>query len=99
TAIVKIDGVSDPGLAAELEANASAVDLGVLVAHGREADRVVRPRVFLVADADQRFLEQLDDRRKDLLTGQAGVLQVRRRSLADPRQGLGERDQTAVLDL
>src|SRR6185295_16025770 len=39
------------------------------------------------------------DRREDLVTRQAGVLQVRRRSLADPRQGLGERDQTAVLDL
>src|SRR4029453_19210718 len=46
----------DAVLAAELEADGRTVDPRVLVAHGGQAERLVVPRVLLVADANQRLL-------------------------------------------
>ena len=78
--LVKIDGVLDAALAAELEADARAVDLGVRIPHGRQPDRTVVAGIFFVADADERSLEQPDDRGENLLARQARPPQVAPRS-------------------
>ena len=68
-----VDRVLLAALAAEAEAQRRAVDLDVAVAQGGQAERVVGPRVLLVADADQRRLEQAHDRRQHLLARQAAA--------------------------
>ena len=60
------DGVRDAALAAELEPERRAVDRDVTAAKRREAEGVVLLRQLVAADADQRALEQPDDRRHHL---------------------------------
>ncbi len=86
-------------LAAELEAQLGVLDGDVVVAHRRQAERVVLPGVLLVADADQRLLQELDDRRQDLLARQAGPRQVAVSALADAGQRLPEGEHPLVLRL
>ncbi len=86
----------DLALAAEFEPHGRAVDLRVLLTQRREAERLVVPRILLVADANERLLEQLHDGGKDLFARQAGAAHVGGRARANARQGLSERDQAAV---
>ena len=86
-------------LAAELEAQGRAVDVDVLVAQGGQAEGVVLLGVLLVADADQRRLEELDDGRQHLLAPQAALRQVALDPLADLRQRVAEGDHAAELGL
>ena len=69
--VVEIDFVLDAALAAEREPDALALDFDVRVAQRRQAERAIRSRVLVVADANQRLLEQLHDRREHLLARQA----------------------------
>ncbi len=63
----------------------------VAIAHRRQADRPVGARVFLVADADQRLLEELHDRREHLVARKPAPCEVGGGAPADPRQRLGKR--------
>ena len=82
-AVVEVDRVLLAALAAELEPDASIRSTSTW-----RSRSVVRPnelfcsRVLVVADADQRLLEQLDDRREHLLARQAGQRAGRARSRA-----------------
>ena len=71
-----------------------ALDLRVAIAQGREAERLVEPGVLLVADPDERQLEQPDDRGQHLLAGQARAAEVRVDPLADRSAG-GRRRRTS----
>ena len=84
-------------LAVEPEPDPGAVDRRVAVAQRREAERLVEPGVLLVADPDQRQLEQPDDRRQHLLAGQARAAEVRVDALADRRQEPGEGEHPVEL--
>ena len=79
-AVAQADLVLLAGLAAEPEPDRGPVDRGVAVLERRQAERPVEPRVLVVADPDERQLEQPDDRRQDLLARQPGPGQVARRS-------------------
>src|SRR4029079_9775383 len=63
-------------LAAELELDARARDLHVAIAQRREAERIVRLRVALVADAKARRFEEAHEGGEHLLARQARALQV-----------------------
>ena len=93
----KPDLVGHAGLAAEPEADRGAANRRVTVAERRQPERAVQPGVLVVADPDQRQLEQADDRREDLLAGQARPAEVAVDLLADRRQRPGERDEPLVL--
>ena len=72
------------------------VHLDVRVAHRRQPERLVLFRVLVVADADERLLEQLHDRGEHLLARQVGRPEIPRRAPADRGQRLGEPDQAIV---
>src|SRR5439155_18702208 len=95
--VPQADAMLDPALAAEHEAHRRAVDRRVLFAHRRQAGRSILPRVFLVADANERLLEELDDSREHFLARQASAFQIGVGARADARQRARERDETAVL--
>ena len=63
-------------LAAEGEADGGALDLGVAVAQGGQAEGVVGARVLLVADADERGLQQPHHRGQHLLARQPLAAEV-----------------------
>src|SRR5262249_43971302 len=94
--VLKIDRMLHAALPAKLEPDGRALDLRVLVAHGRQADGTVLLRVLLVADANEGFFEQLDHRGKHLFTGEAPPFQVGVGPPADSGQGAGESDELAV---
>ena len=58
---------------------------GVAVAQRRQPERAVEPGVLVVADPDQGQLEQPDDRREDLLAGQARPARGPVAAVADAR--------------
>src|SRR3954468_31908 len=57
-------------LALEFEFQLAAIDRDMAVAQGRQAKTVVGLGVILIADADQRRLEQMHDDGENLLTRQ-----------------------------
>src|SRR5690606_4149398 len=92
-----IDVLLDAALAAELKADRIALQVDVLRAQRRQPKRLVDARVLLVADADQRRLQEPDDASQHLLAGQAAHAQVVVGALADDRQDGGEVHQMVVL--
>ena len=74
------DLVLAAGLAAEPEADRRAGHARVAGLEGRQAERAVEPRVLVVADPDERRLQEPDDRRQDLLARQTRRCKVRRRT-------------------
>ena len=62
------------------------------VTHGRQAERLVRPRVFGVPDTNQGPLEQLDDRSKNFFAGRP----ARRRSASVRRLIAGKARPNSV---
>ena len=89
-----------PGLAAlalELEAQLGALHLDVRVAQRGQAVAVVAARVVVVADADQRGLQQVHDGGQHLLARQAATRHVLRDALADGRQRPRELHHVLVL--
>src|SRR6267378_1627220 len=91
------DGVLDAALAAEAEAQHRAVDLQVPAAQRGEAVGAVLAHVFVVADADQRLVEEADDRGEDLAAAEILRSQVALEALAQPRQHLAEFEHAAEL--
>ena len=75
----------------------ATLDRRVPVAQGRQPERPVEPGVLVVADADQRQLEQADDGRQDLLARQAARGEVVVTAAPDPRQDLGEGEHALEL--
>jgi hypothetical protein len=64
--IANADLVLLAALAREAKPQLRAVDVHVPRAHGREPERAVGPRILLVADTDQRRLQQPHDGGQDL---------------------------------
>jgi len=64
--------------------------------HGREAERFVFARILFVADANERALEQLHDRRQDFFSRQTRQFQILRYSPSDFRQRFAEADYAIV---
>ena len=73
-----------------------ALEFHVRVAQRRQAVRAIRSRVLVVADANQRLLEQPDDRCEHLLARQALAAHVLGGPAADGRQRLREPDHAVV---
>jgi hypothetical protein len=91
--IVQGDVVRDTALASKLKVNTRAIHLGVAIAHGRQTERVVVASILVATNADQRFLEELDDGGQHLLAWQARPAQIRSRPFADSRERGRECDQ------
>ena len=83
--------------AAESEADRRTADGRVTVAQRRQPEGAVEARVLVVADPDERQLEEPDDGREDLLARHLRSRQVLVDSLADGRQCLGEGEEPLVL--
>ena len=86
-------------LAAELEAQLVPRHCHVTAPQRRQAERAVVACVLVVADADQRALEQPDHRCQHLVARQLGKVDVTLDTLADERQDLAERHHAAELRL
>ena len=71
--------------------------LDVAVLQRRQAERPIAARIFLVADAHERRLQQTGHCRQDLSPRQAGQPQVRGDTPAQRRQRLAEPDHARVL--
>src|SRR5437763_645066 len=76
-----------------------AADSYVPIPKGREPERAVEPRVFLVADAGKGELEEADDGREYLFARQPGPSEVCRDARADAREGPRELEQLRELAL
>src|SRR5437868_6923045 len=61
-----------------------------MIAHGRESERSVFPGVFLVANANQAYFQQLHHGGQHFVARQAGKLQVAGDPAANPGQRTGE---------
>src|SRR5262245_13276118 len=87
----------DAALAAEAESDPGAADSRMPVAQRCQAETAVGPGVFLVADADQGVLEQLDDGGEDFFAGRAATALVAPEPGPQPRQTPGEFNEPVVL--
>ena len=94
--VAERDVVELAGLAAKAEPDGGSVDPCVRGFERGEAERAVAARVFLVADADQRLLEQRDDGGDDLVEGQDRLGEIARDAPANQRQCRGERGHAVV---
>ena len=95
--IAERDVVELARLALEAEPDRRAGDSRVAVAQRRQAERLVVARVLVVADADQRLLEELHHGRHDLRARQAGRRDVGVGPAAQRRQRRGEIEDAVVL--
>ncbi len=86
-------------LAAELEAHGAALYLNVAIAQGGQPIGLVVAQVALVADADQRVVEQAHHQRHDFLSIKARAGQVHLQLRAQFWQGLGKGQHAPVLVL
>ncbi len=97
--VLEVDLVLDAVLAAEVEADRRAANLDVLVVHRRQPERMVVAGVLLVADANQRRLQQLDRGREHLLARQAALAQMTGDGATNLGQRFRERDDAFVFVL
>ena len=86
-------------LAAEGKAQHRARDLHVPVAQRSQPERPVLPRVFVVADPDQRLVEQKHHGGEDLPAAQVVPAQVALHPLAQERKDLAELEHAPELRL
>jgi len=82
---------------AKVERHSLAAHLYVMIPERRQAVRMIRPRVLVVADTDQRLLEQADDGGEDALAGERRPFHVGRHPAANARQRRAELDEMVVL--
>ena len=94
--VSKIYGMLHTAFAAELKPQRGARDIYVMISHGGEAERIVVPRVFLIADPDQGRFQQPNHSGQDFFTGKPGPRQILLSPAADGRQNLAKRDQPVV---
>jgi hypothetical protein len=99
TPVLDADLVHLAALPAEAELHRPARDLGVAVAEGGETERPVVARVFLVADANERGLQELDDGGQDAAAREPAVGEVFLEAGTDEGQGLPEGEHAAVFRL
>src|SRR5207244_11840452 len=90
---------SAAALAAEGEVQLRALHLDVPPAQGRQAERAVLARVLVVADADQRLVEEHHDGGEDLAPGEVARAQVALDALADLGKDLAELEHAVELGL
>src|SRR5204863_3109945 len=83
-------GVIDSALAAEAEQQLRALHLDVTLAQRREAEGAVLARVLVVADADQRLVEQHHHGSEDLAPREIARAQIALHALANLGEGLAE---------
>ena len=96
--VVQHDLVCLPAFAAKVEGRTSvAQEFHVPGTQCRQTERSVRPRVFLVADAHERFLEQRDDNGKNFLPGQSRQCAIVFQPATQSRQSLTEFDHARKL--
>src|SRR5450432_2982769 len=69
------------------------------IAHRGQAKRLVIARIFLIADANKSSLQKLHNGGQDLVSLEAGELQVAIDAFSDFRQGLPEQSHLLVLVL
>ena len=67
------------------------------ISHRRQAEGLIAARVLLVADANQRLLEQLDDCGDDFSARERGAREVGPRPSTQHRQRRRELENVAVL--
>src|SRR5688572_10007176 len=84
-------------LSAELESELRPGHGDVSASECREPERAIVPGVLVAAHANQRLLEQPDDRREHLLTRQRRCRDVLLHALTDARQHFAEVHQPAEL--
>ena len=65
-----------PALPGEVEQDLLLADVDVLGSHRREPERLVVGGVPVVADPDERLVEQPDDEGEDLLPTEAAAVEV-----------------------
>ena len=82
--------------ATELKPQRGARHIDVMIPHGGEAERIVVPRVFLIADPDQGRFQQPNHSGQDFLTGKPGPRQILLSPAADGWENLAECDQPVV---
>src|SRR5207248_2110481 len=83
----------------EDEADLRTRDLDMPVSHRRQAVGPVVAGVLVIADADERLLEELHDRGEDLGPRQAGPPQIGVGAPADRREGAAELNHPPVLGI
>src|SRR6185436_8387470 len=98
-AVAQRDAMVHAALAAELEEQRRALHSDLARAQRGKAKGIVGARVFLVAHANARGLEQPHDRGEHLVAGQTGQRQVLVDAATDARQRLGEGEHATVLGL
>src|SRR3546814_2673514 len=84
--VAQFDLLALAALRPKLEDQFRAVDVDMPVPHRGQAEGAVVAGVFVVADADQRRLEQANDRGEDLFARQAGAGHVLRHALRSEEQ-------------
>ncbi len=89
----------DAALATEVEVDVGALDVDVTLAQRGQAEGAVGPGILLVADADERHLEEAHHRRQHLLPAERRLPEARLDARADPRQHLGEGHHALVFRL
>ncbi len=84
--IVNRDTMPDSTFAAKLETDVAAANMGVGNAERREPERVVGPRILIIADANQRCFQETNDRGQYFGARQARQLEVLLDPPTDARQ-------------
>src|SRR6267378_2233142 len=91
--------VIDSALAAEAEKQFRALDLDVTLAQGGEAEGAVRARVLVVANADQRLVEQHHHGSEDLAPREVPGAQIALHAFADLGEDFAELEHAAEFRL
>ena len=95
--VLQGDLLPDAALGAEPEPEPVGGDRDVAIAQRRQAERLVGAGVFLVADPDQRGLEQPDDGGQHPRPRQRRRLQIAHHATTKDRQRAPEGEESAVL--
>jgi hypothetical protein len=97
TPIAHLQGPLLAALASEAKANFVAIDRDVTVLQRGDAIAVVLPGVIIVANADERRIQQVDNSGHDLFARQAAQRDVLAHLGPNVWESVGKRDQMLVL--
>ena len=75
-----------PALAAKIEVDMGALDVDMAVLQRGQPEGAVGPRIFVVADPDQRRFQQTDDGGQQLFPGKSRQGQILVELGANPRK-------------
>src|SRR5258705_11273218 len=96
-AVLELDAVLFARLAPKVEPHPRAADVDVVLAQRGEAVRTILARVLVVADADERQVEESNDGGEHLLAWKPGAREVGLDARADRRKRFAERGQAVEL--